>query len=86
MDTVSHKYSRYEVDHMAEEKGMIVCRLPPYHSELNPIELIWSQVKRHNAKHNVHFKASVMGKLIDDAFADVSEEQWKNYCRHVETV
>ncbi|XP_066956251.1 uncharacterized protein [Macrobrachium rosenbergii] len=32
-------------DEMALEKGHEVLRLPPYHSHLNPIELIWSQLK-----------------------------------------
>ena len=27
--------------------GHKVFRLPPYHCELNPIELAWSQVKRY---------------------------------------
>lgn len=29
----------------AKDLGFTVVRLPPYHCELNPIELVWSQVK-----------------------------------------
>ncbi|XP_040071785.1 uncharacterized protein LOC120844203 [Ixodes scapularis] len=33
-----------------------VLRLPPYHCELNPIELIWARVKREVASKNITFK------------------------------
>ncbi|XP_074028524.1 uncharacterized protein [Leptinotarsa decemlineata] len=34
------KFVRYVTDEMAKTKGMSVLRLPPYHCELNPIELV----------------------------------------------
>lgn len=77
-------YSTNVVDALAEDVGVTVCRLPPYHCELNPIELVWSQVKRHVAANNTEFKASLMEGLINDGIACVTEEQWTNYCRHVE--
>lgn len=35
----------YILDEIAKEKGHTVIRLPPYHCQYNPIELIWAQVK-----------------------------------------
>ncbi|KAH0818878.1 hypothetical protein GEV33_003913 [Tenebrio molitor] len=35
-------YLKYAVDEMAKAAGVTVLRLPPYHCELNPIELIWA--------------------------------------------
>ncbi|XP_052124354.1 uncharacterized protein LOC113215480 [Frankliniella occidentalis] len=32
---------RYEIDELANSHGHTVLRLPPYHCELNPIELVW---------------------------------------------
>jgi transposase len=44
---------KYLLDEMFAEAGHEVIRLPPYHSELNPIELIWgfqkSFVERHRS-------------------------------------
>lgn len=40
-----NKYKTYIVEEMASSRGISVLRLPPYHCELNPIELIWAQVK-----------------------------------------
>ncbi|KAM7288001.1 uncharacterized protein ISCGN_031690 [Ixodes scapularis] len=44
------------VDAIAEQHGHVVLSLPPYHCELNPIELEWSQAKGYIASHNVTFK------------------------------
>ena len=35
----------YVLDNLAREAGHDVIRLPPYHCDLNPIELIWAQMK-----------------------------------------
>lgn len=39
-----HLYEEYVIDNMAENAGHVVLRSPPYHCEVNPIELIWAQV------------------------------------------
>ncbi|KAK4325758.1 hypothetical protein Pmani_003701 [Petrolisthes manimaculis] len=44
--------SRYEIDDIAALQGHEVLRLPPYHCELNPIELIWAKVKTKVKKLN----------------------------------
>ena len=43
----------YELDQIALEMGHEVLRLPPYHCQYNPIELIWAQVKSEVASKNV---------------------------------
>jgi hypothetical protein len=45
----------YAIDKLLSEHGHSVLRLPPYHPELNPIELIWVLVKNYVAAHNVTF-------------------------------
>jgi len=39
------KDKRYELDEIALQMGHDVIRLPSYHCQYNPIELIWAQVK-----------------------------------------
>ncbi|CAH1108551.1 unnamed protein product [Psylliodes chrysocephalus] len=46
---------RYVVDELAETHGIVV-RLFPNHCKLNPIELIWAQVKGYVGRHNTTFK------------------------------
>ncbi|KAH6938594.1 hypothetical protein HPB50_010944 [Hyalomma asiaticum] len=38
-----HMFLAYQIDTLASAAGHEVVRLPPYHCELNPIELVWSQ-------------------------------------------
>ena len=42
---LSNAKPKYVIDEMAKAAGHEVVRIPPYHCELNPIELCWSQVK-----------------------------------------
>lgn len=39
--------TKYVLEELMEAKGHEVLRLPPYHSELNPIELSWAYQKRY---------------------------------------
>jgi transposase len=37
---------QYIIDDIAKEKGHIILRLQPYHPDLNPIELVWDNLRR----------------------------------------
>ncbi|KAF0692110.1 DDE 3 domain-containing protein [Aphis craccivora] len=63
---------RYELDEIALEMGHEVIRLPPYHCQYNPIELIWGQVKREVAKKNNTFKMADVEKLAHAAMDAVT--------------
>jgi transposase len=47
---------QYIIDDIAKEKGHIILRLHPYHSDLNSIELVWAQLQKivssRNFTHN----------------------------------
>ena len=55
---------RYRIDQLFKEAGHTVLRLPPYHCDLNPIELIWSQLKRYVAANNVTFNYQMFNSLL----------------------
>ncbi|CAO4372560.1 unnamed protein product [Caenorhabditis nigoni] len=40
-------FQRYVVDELAMSLGVQIVRLPPYHCQFSPIELIWNQLKTH---------------------------------------
>lgn len=60
-------YKKYIVDEMAKARGIEVLRLPPYHCELNPIELIWAEVKGNVARENRTFKLEHVKGLLSSA-------------------
>ena len=68
---------------MAEKRGITILRLPPYHCELNPIELVWAQVKGEVRRNNVTFKLQDIKKLFEEALNKVTSEVWKKCVSHV---
>ena len=77
------KYDTYVIDTLAQQSGFTILRLPPYHCILNPIEMIWSQVKGFVARNNTTFKLKDVKVLAESAMNQVSTEEWKNCIAHV---
>lgn len=75
----------YVVDNMAKYAGHTVLRLPPYHCELNPIELSWAIVKSYVKQHNTTFKFDDIKIFLNTAIERVTCENWQNYIQHVIT-
>lgn len=80
---VKDQYQLYAVDELAKKYGVEVLRLPPYHCELNPIELIWANVKGHVAKNNT-FQFEKVKALVSEGMAKVTPNQWKKCVEHVQ--
>ncbi|XP_050503419.1 uncharacterized protein LOC126882497 [Diabrotica virgifera virgifera] len=81
LDVVAHFKSQYDeriVDKIAKSKNVKLLRLPPYHCELNPIELVWSEIKRFLARHNTNFKKLEVENL--------NMKHTLNYVQHVISV
>lgn len=79
-------YNKYVVDELAAQSGVTVMRLPPYHCELNPIELVWAQVKGHVARNNRTFKMVEVKKLLEEGLSEVTPEKWVNCINHTKKV
>lgn len=80
---VRNQYQTYVIDEMAKEAGVEVLRLPPYHCELNPIELIWADVKGYVARNNTTFKMADVKKLLKEGLNQITAEKWQNCIGHV---
>lgn len=76
----------YAIDTLAAQHGHDVVRLPPYHCELNPIELIWAQIKGGVAVHNTQFTISHVKTLLQEEIVKVTAENWRKACEHVKTL
>lgn len=81
-----HRFFGYRIDALAKAAGHDVVRIPPYHCELNPIELVWSQVKGYVAANNTTFTLAGVEKLVHEGVTLVSADNWKRDCAHVECV
>ncbi|CAI6370691.1 unnamed protein product [Macrosiphum euphorbiae] len=56
VNRIKPQYNSYVIDEYVKSHGKEVLRLPPYHCELNPIELAWAFVKKHVKMNNTTFK------------------------------
>lgn len=78
-----HK-EKYETDELANHQGHQVLRLPPYHCMLNPIELIWAQVKseikRKNSNANQNMK--IVEEITLEAINKITADQWQKCIDH----
>jgi hypothetical protein len=74
------------LDQLANESGHEVIRLPPYHCQYNPIELIWAQVKGEVASKNTTFKMSNVEQLTHTAIANVTVENWQKCVLYAEAL
>jgi hypothetical protein len=71
------------IDEMAKSANKTVIRLPPYHCELNAIELIWAQIKGYVAARNKTFWIREVKELLGEAVRKVSPEDGDKCVRHV---
>lgn len=80
----SRPKKEFIVDKLLHDNGHNVLRLPPYHPELNPIEMIWKQVKDIVKERNMFvLSEEQIFKLCHDAFNKIGEERWASCCQHV---
>jgi len=81
--TIHTEHDKYVIDEYAKDNNKTVLRLPPYHCELNPIELAWSSVKSYVRTHNSTFKLKDVKELLERGVEHVTPEMWTNFVGHV---
>jgi len=82
VNEIKHLYNKYVIDEEALKTNRHVLRLPPYHCELNPIELAWSVVKNHVKQNNTTFKLNDVKKLLIEGVQKVTSDMWANFVSH----
>lgn len=72
------KYKMFKVDSILSEKGHSVLRLPPYHPDLNPIEMVWSVLKGEIAKRDVTFSIENVQRDVEQICNnEITSEEWR---------
>lgn len=81
----------YKIDEILKAAGHEVLRLPPYHPDLNPIELVWGDITTQAqegqvAKTEVDSNLDKKKNRLEQLFAKFSVEKWVNCDKHVQTI
>ena len=74
------------IDNIAKKYGHEILRLPPYHCELNAIELIWADEKNYVARENKELTLNHVEELFRKGRAEISSTIFKNCVEHVKHV
>ena len=81
---LSNPDHKYAVDEVAKLSGHEVVRLPPYHYELNPIDLAWAQVQGYIKDNKKLFTLTHVKELTHEGFKKVGPDEWKKLTDHVQ--
>ena len=74
---MQNKSKIFEIDKIIWQHGHLCERLPPYHSHLNPIEMVWARVKGKVADENTTFKIGDVQDLTVSAIHTITKEYWE---------
>ena len=75
----------YVIDEIAREHGHEVIRTPPYHPELQPIEICWGVVKNEVGR-NCNFTMKNLAVQLENAFVKVTEETCSKIIKKVREI
>ena len=71
------------IDNIAKKYGHKVIRLPPYHCDLNAIELIWADEKNYVACENRKMTLKSVEVLFRERRSQINAEKCKKCIKHV---
>ena len=80
------KFSDKVMETIAKEYGHEILRLPPYHCELNPIELAWAAEKNYVAGENKDMSLDSVEKLFRKKREELREDFWRKCVEHVKKI
>lgn len=82
LECIPPKEKIYVTDEMCKAKGVTVVRLPPYHCEFNPIELVWASAKAGVAKRNVQYNLVKAMDIMREECTKIGAAQWLKLEQH----
>lgn len=75
----------YAIDVIAKEYGHEILRTPPYHPELQPIELCWGILKNEVGRH-CDFTMSNLLNQLEHSFTKITADTCENVIRKIRAV
>lgn len=76
-------HKKFSVDKILAEQNHCVLRLPPYHPDLNPIEMAWANIKAYVSNKNVTWNVKKIKELVREKVAAMGPSEWAKLCKKV---
>ena len=83
---IIHNLYRENISPSLKKKTHEILRLPPYHCELNPIELAWAAEKNYVAGENKDMSLDSEEKLFRKKREELPEDFWRKCVEHVKKI
>jgi len=80
------RFKTFSIDRILAEQGHQVLRLPPYHPDLNPIEMAWSDIKQYVGSKNVKWSVAKCIELIQEKVLLMGAWDWGKLCQKVKDI
>lgn len=80
------QYKKFNIDKIMAEHGHDVIRLPPYHPDLNPIEMAWAAIKGYVGSKNVTWNISHVTGLVKEKVNLMGANEWIKLCQKVKEI
>jgi hypothetical protein len=62
----------------------MVLRLLPHFADLNPVELIWADMKQWLRADNTTFHINDIKRICEQGFKETQAVEWNSVCEYVE--
>ncbi|KAL0880990.1 hypothetical protein ABMA27_002142 [Loxostege sticticalis] len=76
------RFKTFSIDRILAEQGHQVLRLPPYHPDLNPIEMAWSDIKQYVGSKNDKWSIT----KIQEKVLLMGAWDWQKLCKKVQDI
>lgn len=79
-------FKQLTLDKLLTDNGHDILRLPPFHSDLNPIEMVWTAIRTHASDNCKDFDVHKVIDLVKEKMNAISPEDWKKMCAEVKEI